>query len=309
MPHPLYQLDLFGGPAVPVSPQAPEPEPAPPAPDFAGPLPGQLTLEEARSTRLSPVVEALSAGRFAHAAEASSALPGERAVAVALHALAAAASGCADGEALAGLDLAPLCAPLHAAAASALSSAAVRGRAAAVAQALASQHPRARARGELAATWWLAAEQAERAVAAVDLLLADEPHDAEALLLRGNSLHARGEVGRARLDYRHALRADARCVRLEQIADEDVRLLAPEAAELGLSPVEPWLPFVGLVTGVFPLLAFASDRPATAQDRFEAALLRCRASRAQGRIDVQARRELKGLAPALFARLLEDGLA
>lgn len=313
MPKPLFQLDLFGGPAVLVVPQPPAPEPAPapaPAPpEPVLPLPGQLSLEDARWARLAPLFESLVAGRFEEAAAGAAALRAEQPLAAALGVLAAAVTGCVDTEALAGLDLAPLCAPLAAAGATALVSAAHRGRASLVARSLEQRDPEARAQGQLAAVWWEAAGSPAQALAALDLLLAGQPHQVEALLLRGNALYRSNESTRARADYRLALRIDPGRVRLEQLADEDVRLLALEAEEFDLAPVEPWLPFVGLLGGLFLLEASIFERPATAADRFEAALLQCRASRAWGRIDVAARRELKKLAPKLFARLLEEGMA
>jgi tetratricopeptide (TPR) repeat protein len=308
MSKPLLQLDLFGGPAVLVVPQPPPPEPVPPPPAPVLPLPGQLSLEGARWTRLSALFDALLAGRFDAAAAGAAALRGEQGVAAALAALAVAIAGCADAEALAGLDLAPLCAPLVQASAASLATAAARGRAALVARAL-GDRLEARAQGLLAASWWEAAGDPARALAALDLLLASRPHHAGALVLRGNALLRRGERARARDEYRLALRSAPASVSLQEIADDEVRLLALEAEELGLAPVEPWLPFVGLPGGVFALEAVLFERPPTPADRFEAALLACRASRAWGRIDVAARRELKGLAPKLFARLLEEGLA
>jgi tetratricopeptide (TPR) repeat protein len=305
---PLLQLDLFGGPATLVVPEPPAPAPAPPPPEPPLALPGQLSLEDARSARLAPLFGALEAGRFADAAAAARLLRGEQPVALALDALAAEVAARPDAAALAGLELPPLCAPLSDAAASSLGSAAVRGRALLVATALESQNAEARAQGELAAVWWLAAGRPERAFAAFDALLAAQPHHSEALLLRANALHARGEVARARADYRLALRAAPERVRLDLVADAEVRLLALEAEELELSPVEPWLPFVGLLAGLFPLLATKLGRAPTPADRFEAALLRCREGRNGGRPAVESRRELKRLAPKLFAALLEAGL-
>ncbi len=308
MAAPLLQLDLFGGPPVLVVPEPPASEPERPPPEAPLPLPGQLTLEDARSTRLAPLFEALDAGRFAGAAAAASALRGEQPVARALAALTAEVAARPDAAALAGLDLLPLCAPLAVASASSLGSAAVRGRALLVATVLESQHAEARAQGQLAATWWLAAGRPERAFAAFESLLAEQPHHVEALVLRANALHDRGEVARARADYRLALRVRPERVRLEQVSDVEVRLLALEAEELDLVPVEAWLPFVGLLTGLFPLAAVVLDRAPTPADRFEAALLRCRGSRGGGKPDVEARRELKRLAPGLFAELLQAGL-
>ena len=92
------------------------------------------------------------------------------------------------------------------------------------------------------------------------------------------------------------------------MADLEIQSLAADAEELELHPPEPWLPFIGLLNGVFPLSPETFDREATPVDRFSLALLRSRSATARGGIDIEARRELKRFAPKLFARLLQEGL-
>ena len=75
-----------------------------------------------------------------------------------------------------------------------------------------------------------------------------------------------------------------------------------------LTPPEEWLPFVGLLMGVFAWSGDQFDREPTPADRFSAALARSRTATARGRADIEARRSMKQLAPRLFERLLEDGL-
>jgi len=302
-----FQFDLFGGPAVELRPPGPvrgepsEPEPVPV-------LRGQLNLLGARFVRLAPVVGQLGAGRFDLAAGEAQRIGREPGVAGALAALATRVTAAPSAQALAEESFDAVFAELETTGTAALADAARRGMQAAVARRLDEAGPASRAGGMLAAQYWLHARKPEKALESVGILLAAAPLCAEAHVLEGNAHLPSGNVERARESYRRALRAAPQDVRMADIDDEDVRALASEAADMELDPPEPWLPFVGIIGGVFAWKQDAFDREPTPADRFAAALGRSRTATARGAPDVEARRELKRLAPALFARLAEERL-
>jgi hypothetical protein len=168
--------------------------------------------------------------------------------------------------------------------------------------------PLERAVGRLAGHYWLLAQRPAEALASVALALAESPLLADAFLIEGNARLAMDQRDGARECFRRTLRHSPADVRLADVDDADVRALAADAEELGLNPPEPWLPFVGLLEGVFRLSTEIFDRKPTPADRFATAILSSRAATSRGHADIEARREMKRFAPGLFARLLDEGL-
>lgn len=309
MPVPL-QLDFFGAPGVPYERALP---PAPEAPPSLEPSPAlmpeaQLSFVGGRVLRVAPVAALLADGRFDDALAAAAKLAGEERLACELQPLVRAVGAAPSLDALADLDLGDALERLSWPGNAAIVAASRTGRLVAVARALDGVGPGAKARGRLAAHYWSRAQLSTKAVQSLERTLAARPESGEALVALGNLAHAEGDAPRARELYRRALRAAPDEVRLEDVADGDVRDLAAGTGDLGLAPVNAWLPFVGLLLAVFGPSPEAFDRAPTDADRFASALQRSRLATSRGRPDVPARRELKALAGELYARLFEAGL-
>jgi uncharacterized membrane-anchored protein len=127
--------------------------------------------------------------------------------------------------------------------------------------------------------------------------------------------HRLDHQGRARERYRQALALAPHDVDWDELADEDVSAL-PDIArtELELADGVAWAAPVGVVLGVLPVgeppsatpREGAADRQTSALDdarAFLAALIRAR--RARGADAIDARREMRALAPQLLAEYLE----
>ncbi len=313
MPTKLLQLDLFGAPAVEVheleQPGALLSDVVPVGEPVAVPvLPGQLSLLEARSTRLAPAVDSLAEGRFDAAASFLAGLEGEVELRREVDALAAQIAAAPTADDQAGLALDEAIERIEAVGTAALGAAVRRGLPAAVARRLDGAAVGARALGKLSAHYWLLSLQPAEALAAAERLLEAEPARADAWVLRGNALLATGDLASARRAWWRALRAAPLDTVVADIADDEVRGLVAETAELELAPPEAWLPIVGLLMGVFAWSGDPFDREPTPADRFFAALARSRAATARGRADIETRRSMKQFAPMLFERLLEEGL-
>jgi tetratricopeptide (TPR) repeat protein len=253
-------------------------------------------------------VEFLSAGSFDKAAALVASLRGEHDLASQLNAFVIVIAQAASPGALASIRVEQEVAALAAAGTRAIAAAARQGVSAALARRLDEHGPLERANGRLAGHYWLLARRPADALASVARTLAAAPLLADALIIEGNAHLASGRRERARECFWRALRASPAEVALADIADEEVRALAYDAAELGLSPPEPWLPFVGLLEGIFHLSPESFAREPTPADLFSAALVRSRTATLRGTADIEARREMKRIAPGLFARLLEQGL-
>ena len=253
-------------------------------------------------------MEFLSAGSFDKAAALVASLRGEHDLASQLNAFVIVIAQAASPGALASIRVEQEVAALAAAGTRAIAAAARQGVSAALARRLDEHGPLERANGRLAGHYWLLARRPADALASVARTLAAAPLLADALIIEGNAHLASGRRERARECFWRALRASPAEVALADIADEEVRALAYDAAELGLSPPEPWLPFVGLLEGIFHLSPESFAREPTPADLFSAALVRSRTATLRGTADIEARREMKRIAPGLFARLLEQGL-
>jgi tetratricopeptide (TPR) repeat protein len=307
----LLQLDLFGAPPVELRefeqllstpPAVPASEPA------AVPvLPGQLDLLGARSTRLVPIIERLGDGQFAAASLVAGRLD-EVELGRAIDALAVQIAAAPSADELAGLQLDGVLARIGTVGTAALGAAARRGVPVVVGRRLDNAPAGTLAAGKSSAAYWLLADRPVEALAATERLLAVEPNCADALVLRGNALQAMGDLASARRSWWRALRVAPLDTIVADIADAEVRGLRSEAADMELTPPEAWLPFVGLVMGVFAWSGDELVRAPTPADTFSSALARSRTARAHGRADIDARREMKQLAPLLFARMLEEGL-
>jgi hypothetical protein len=128
-----------------------------------------------------------------------------------------------------------------------------------------------------------------------------------ACVLLGNLLRDRDGPA-ARLAYREAFLLDAENVSVEDILDPLVRSTVEEAGSWVPLPTGPWVPVVGHAMGLWPFPHDLTKGDATEPARFLAALLASRTGTARGRPDVDARREMKRLAPKLFAYLMEEGM-
>lgn len=310
MTEPLLQLDMFGGPAVPFDPGPPPREPAPvpevvPVPVLAG----QLDLLDSRGAKLVALAHLLEDARFAEAATRAQAFAGEAGLAGALGELARTVTTAPGVEGLAALDLTPHLDVIGGLSNASFTSALRRGQAVLVARRLEAEGPLAVAAGETAGHFWLLGGRPLDARRSLEDARRLAPYDVGVLVPLGNVLHLAGEHAGAREAFRQALRAAPEQVVLDRLLDEELASLVEETRELGLEPVAAWLPFVGFARGVFRPSPETFEREPTAADRFAAALLRSRLASSRGRPDVEARRELKRLAPALLALLLEEGLA
>lgn len=154
---------------------------------------------------------------------------------------------------------------------------------------------------------------AHAAWAAADAALRHSPR-ARFLSYLADVEHRLDHQGRARERYRQALALDPYDVDWDELADEDVSAL-PDIArtELELADGVAWAAPVGVVLGVLPVgeppgsampREGAADRQASAlaARAFLAALVR--ASRARGADAIDARREMRALAPQLLAAYL-----
>ncbi len=128
--------------------------------------------------------------------------------------------------------------------------------------------------------------------------------------LLGDGEHGLGQGARARSLYLEALLHDPFDAAIELVVDEEVRTL-PDLArnEMGLDEPVAWAAAVGAVTGVLPVRR-TTERPLPDSD--DGALARARAfvdalgrAAAGAGSGIAARKEMKRLAPGLFAAYVE----
>lgn len=305
------QLDLFG----PVK----ETEPAPPAswvvepdspvladdPEPVVELLGQLGLFSSRSARLAPVRRLLAAGAFGGAAEAAAGTRGEAALAKALRGLSERVAATRSPEDLARADLGAELARIGAVAPGDVVAAARRGVTASVARRCEALGPDGTVAGRLAPEWWEAAGYPEEAEQSAHRSLEREPAAPRTLLWLANHRYGEGEAFAARDVYRRAVAAPG-AVQPGKLADARVAALILDARDLELDPPGPWLVLLGILAELWSLHPVPA-RPPNPADRFHEALVRSREATARGQRDIAARREMKSLAPQLFAEFLSRG--
>ncbi|HEY0480587.1 MAG TPA: hypothetical protein VGD37_23885 [Kofleriaceae bacterium] len=173
------------------------------------------------------------------------------------------------------------------------------------------QGPEALLDGKPASVLWLAAGDAEAASAAAADAVRHSPR-ARFLAYLADVEHRLDHRTRARELYRQALALDPTDVDWDELADDDVRAL-PDIArtELELADGVAWAAPVGVVLGVLPIGDPPGDGatdPQSASEldrarRFLGAL--GRATRTRGPSMIEARREMRALAPQLLAAYLE----
>jgi hypothetical protein len=178
-----------------------------------------------------------------------------------------------------------------------LASAIVSGLYGAAAAALEQTAPGAVHEGRPAGWYWLKANRPDEAEKSLEATVALHNCRGVALVLLGNIAHDAREAAKARLHYRRAYITDPFKVPTDDIKDDAVKALLDDAQELQLRPPEPWVPLVGFARGVLPLVREMSIHAEAA--RFQALLDR--------RSAVEARKEMKALAPELFKLLMENG--
>ena len=161
--------------------------------------------------------------------------------------------------------------------------------------------------GEPAGFFLLQAGLPQEAAASLFETLARAPASGRAALHLGNALWALNRPLEARDGYRRALRVAPFEMRLDEIADPEVRDLARHAGSLMLDgDVRAWIPAIGYLRDVLPLSALdpvpgAGYGEAT---RVYDLLIAHSGARSHGE-RLAIRRDLQALAPVFYAALVE----
>jgi tetratricopeptide (TPR) repeat protein len=305
------QLGLFGGPPTPFHPEPVVQKALPVEPEETLVLEGQLALFEGLSAHRSRVAQLVRLGQFQEALSEAERVAANHQEALSWCSVLRAAAREIDGaredpDALARVVLSWSVDRTDTESAGVLSLAILRGLHWATAAAADRKGPGTTAGGRLAGWHWAQAGRLEEARRSLESGIAAGRSVGPAFILLGNLAHQEGDAPRARAFYRRALLLDPQGVEVAEIADEGVRELVDETVELELSPTEAWMPIVGSCTGV---LAPGTEKSANeAVALFQTLLERSRHATQRGTPDVNVRRELKTIAPALFPLLRDSGL-
>lgn len=159
---------------------------------------------------------------------------------------------------------------------------------------------------EPAGFYLLHAGLAGEAAASLFETVARSPEKGRAALHLANALWTLGRAEEARDGYRRAFRVSPFEMRLEEVADPEVRGLAERGTGLKLSgDLRAWLPVIGYLEGVLPFSAIDPVPGKGFGDATRAYDLLIAHSGARSSGEREAiRRDLRALAPHLFEALL-----
>lgn len=159
--------------------------------------------------------------------------------------------------------------------------------------------PGALVNGRPAGWHFLLAGRVEEARTSLAATIARGEKEGLCCVLLGNLALSEGSSGVARSWYLQGFLRDPVGVPVDRIADPAIPELLDDAAELELTPAVAWVPLVGQARGLFGPTRERSVDPKV--ERFQTLLQESRSG------STRVRRELKALAPALFALLRDEG--
>jgi hypothetical protein len=302
-----HQLDLFSPRATPVRaeprPELPAPVEEPPVPV----LPGQTSIFETRALRLAPVSRELMVGRFGEAAARCAGITRERALAVALQALAHHWSSLTGPEALSSPTTIAVFERVEALGVAPLAKALGSGRNIRSAELLLASGPATLWEERLAGDLLREAGQPLRALEAYRL--AQDALPGRARAGGANVLTSQGRHDEARTLLREAFLLEPEAARRCGVEDPLVQDLIDEVDDLEDDAHPRWVPLLGglSVPGGRRAL-WAAPQPGEAVDgSLRAFVVALQAARGAATRDGAVRRPLKLLAPRLFQLLLTRG--